>query len=75
MAKQARYLEQKLKLQQGEDDLDEEEEGEEEDQRRQQAQLRDRLWGANKRAYYQTEDAAEVGCSTVPRQSGRQQPV
>eukprot|EP00775_Hariotina_reticulata_P005267 gene5267-5502_t len=57
---QARYLEQKLKLQQGEDDLDDVEE-EEDGQRRQQAQLRDRLWGANKRAYYQTEDAAEGG--------------
>jgi hypothetical protein len=62
VAQQARYLEQKLKLQQGEDDTDGDEE-DDDDQRQQQGQLRDKLWGANKRAYYQTEDAAEVGPS------------
>eukprot|EP00879_Flechtneria_rotunda_P011823 GHRR01012350.1.p1 GENE.GHRR01012350.1~~GHRR01012350.1.p1 ORF type:complete len:590 (+),score=268.47 GHRR01012350.1:166-1935(+) len=56
LAKQARYLEQKLKLQQGElddddDDDDEQQEGDE------QQELRDKLWGANKQAYYQTDDA------------------
>ncbi len=51
VAKQAKYLEQRLQLQAGEDEegggADEQEEG-------------GRLWGANKRAYYDA-DTAEVG--------------
>lgn len=54
MAKQARFLEQKLKLQRGEDESEEEDEEE-------GPGLKDKLWGANKRAYYQTEEGGEVG--------------
>jgi U3 small nucleolar RNA-associated protein 3 len=52
VAKQARYLEQKLKIQRGEADEDDEEQ----DEQQQQPGLRDKLWGANKRAYYQEEE-------------------
>jgi protein subunit release factor B len=50
VAKQAQYLKQKLKLQQHEDEEDEEE------QQEQEPASGDKLWGANKRAYYQNED-------------------
>lgn len=53
VAKQARYLEQKLKLQRGEDESDEEQDEE-------APSVKDKLWGANKRAYYQTEEGGEV---------------
>jgi U3 small nucleolar RNA-associated protein 3 len=52
VAKQARYLEQKLKIQRGEADEDEEQD----DEQQQQQGLGDKLWGANKRAYYQEEE-------------------
>ncbi|WIA21610.1 hypothetical protein OEZ85_000794 [Tetradesmus obliquus] len=52
LAKQARYLEQKLKIQRGEADEDDEEQ----EEQQQQPGLRDKLWGANKRAYYQEEE-------------------
>ena len=55
MAKQARYLQQKLQLQRGEDDSDEGDDVEE------GPALKEKLWGANKRAYYQTEEGGEVG--------------
>lgn len=55
VAKQARYLEQKLKLQQREDDVDEDVDDEGQ-QPGDAADVKDKLWGANKRAYYQTQD-------------------
>lgn len=65
MAKQAKYLEERLKLQQGEDEDEkpsDDEEGRDE--------LRERLWGASKRAYYGGDDAevrvrAGVSCLCV----------
>lgn len=68
VAKQAQYLQQKLKLQQREDESDEDEEGGDDDEQQQQRgeqTLGDKLWGANKRAYYQTEDAEVCGCVCV----------
>jgi hypothetical protein len=55
VAKQAQYLQQKLKLQQHEDDEDDDEQ--QQQQQEGAAGLGDKLWGANKRAYYQTGDA------------------
>ena len=53
VAKQAKALGQKLKLQRGEDDdMEDNDRGRGED-------VDERLWGANKRAYYAT-DTAEV---------------
>ena len=52
VAKQAQFLKQRLRLQEGED----EDEGEEQQQQA-GAAVRDKLWGASKRAYYQTGDA------------------
>lgn len=67
VAKQARYLEQKLQLQRGEDDSDRADDDDDEEQ----AELRDKLWGANKRAYYQTEEEGEVrGIPGVYQRSG-----
>lgn len=63
MAKQARLLEQRLKLQQGED---EEEGGEGEGEEPHAAAL----WGANKRAYYGA-DGEEVGDWVTEWQGGR----
>jgi U3 small nucleolar RNA-associated protein 3 len=54
VAQQARFLEQKLKLQQGEEDG--EKEGAEDEGQQQRGE---RLWGANKRAYYQVDEAEE----------------
>lgn len=65
MAKQAKALEAKLRIQRGE-----EEEGEEEDE--EGGRKRDRLWGASKRAYYGADLAdLEVG-SGLALDVGRQ---
>lgn len=65
MAKQAKYLEERLKLQQKEDEDEGPSEGEDAEE-----EARERLWGTSKGAYYGGDDAEVRMAQAVARRGG-----